>query len=288
LIEVTVTDTRLIETVIPLREISEEAVHEQNVRSGHIDNLHLWWARRPLVACRAAVFSSLVNDPGDETKRKKLLSFLESLCKWENSGNKELLEKAQKIVRQRNNSSPLVLDCFAGGGAIPLEAQRAGCESYALELNPVAVLILLCTNVYPQKYGLPVEVPSQHTNLQGTDKKLVPNRLAYDIERLGSQIFDQAQKEIGNYYPDDKDGSKPVAYLWSRTLPCPNPKCQAQVPLFKQLWLSKQTDRKVALKFEVDSDSKTLRFEIAEGNQIDFDPSAVSYTHLTLPTICSV
>ena len=118
-------DKRLIEVCFPIKEVSAESVREKNIRHGHISTLHIWWARRPLAACRAAIFASLVKDPGDEKKRQELMKFIVELCKWENSLNKQIIERARKLIRENYpNAPPKLLDCFAGGGSIPLEALR--------------------------------------------------------------------------------------------------------------------------------------------------------------------
>lgn len=147
-------DKRLIEEILPLEAISEESVKEKNIKRGHISTLHVWWARKPLVACRAAVFSSLVKDPQDYEKRKDVLDFTKDLCKWENSLNQKMLRRAKRYIRESiGNEEPKFLDSFAGMGSIPLEALRLGCKTYSLDLNPVAVLINKAILEYPQKYG---------------------------------------------------------------------------------------------------------------------------------------
>jgi len=158
-------DRRLIEDFIPIREISIEAAREKSIRKGHISTLHLWWARRPLVAARAAVFASLVAAPESSQKRSALKKTMVELCKWE--AGAPTIDKAKKQILEAQRDRlglpadtplkdvppPKVLDMFAGGGAIPLEALRLGCETYAVDLNPVAHIVELCTLVYPQQYG---------------------------------------------------------------------------------------------------------------------------------------
>ncbi len=163
-------DRRLIEDFLPIQEIGGEASREKSLRHGHISTLHLWWARRPLVACRAAVYASLVPADwlapknGDDRARRSLAranaaKFLTALCKY--PGDPKKIEEARRHIleahqqRTGEDGPPKILDCFAAGGAIPLESLRLGCEAHALELNPVAYLILLGTVVYPQKYGAP-------------------------------------------------------------------------------------------------------------------------------------
>jgi adenine-specific DNA methylase len=258
-------DKRLIEVDFPLKEVSEESVREKNIRHGHISTLHIWWARRPLAASRATTYAALVPAPKNEEELKKKLRFIIELSKWENSLNAELIEKARKDIREFfGGNVPKVLDCFAGGGSIPLEALRLGCETYALEYNPVAVLILKAVLEYPQKYG----------------KKLVE-----DVKKWGQWVYEEAKKEIGKFYPEevipaqktlsDEGGEKyiPVGYIWARTIRCPNPSCQAEIPLMRQFWLARKKNRKKALKMIVDKEKKKIDFKIVQGKDIDFDPS---------------
>lgn len=205
----TTNDRRLIEDFLPIKEISAESSREKSLRHGHISTLHLWWARRPLVACRAAVYASLVpadfHAPknGPENKRASLgranaAKFLKELCRY--PGNPKIIEEARQNIlkahreRTGEDGPPKVLDCFAGGGSIPLEALRLGCEAYALELNPVAHLIELCTLVYPQKYGKP------DPNAVGCDKGKWAG-LAKEVEYWGKWVLEKVKAEIGDLYP---------------------------------------------------------------------------------------
>src|SRR6266536_731139 len=232
-------DRRLIEDLIPIREISAEASREKSLRHGNISTLHLWWARRPIVAARAAVYSTLVPAPDDEEERAMYKETMKKLCKWELSP--DILKHARaEILAANNGKPPRVLDMFAGGGSIPLEALRLGCEAYAIELNPVAHIIELCTLVYPQKYG-----PS----------------LVEDVKKWGEWVIARAKEQLAEFYPSpqseqhnngtlvqstltgeenispSKNGVlTPIAYLWTRTVLCPNPTCGASVPLASQTW----------------------------------------------------
>ncbi|HZS87548.1 MAG TPA: DUF1156 domain-containing protein, partial [Chloroflexota bacterium] len=144
---------KLIEVALPLDAINAESAREKSIRHGHPSTLHLWWARRPLAACRAVIFASLVDDPSahpdqfpteeaQEARRRELFSIIEQLVKWENSTNQIVLDKARaEILKCTNGHPPPLLDPFCGGGSIPLEAQRLGLEAHASDLNPVAVLI---------------------------------------------------------------------------------------------------------------------------------------------------
>jgi adenine-specific DNA methylase len=258
-------DKRLIEVDFPLKEVSEESVREKNIRHGHISTLHIWWARRPLAASRATTYAALVPAPKDEKELREKLKFIAEISKWENSLNEKLIERARKDIREFfGGGAPKVLDCFAGGGSIPLEALRLGCETYALEYNPVAVLILKAVLEYPQKYG----------------KKLVE-----DVEKWGQWVYEEAKKEIGKFYPDEinstqkvlseEGGEKyvPVGYIWARTIQCSNPSCQVEIPLIRQFWLAKKEDRKIALKIVVDKEERKVGFKIVREKDIDFDPS---------------
>ncbi|RLF42735.1 MAG: DNA methylase, partial [Thermoplasmata archaeon] len=145
-------DKRFIEESFPVKEVSEHSAREKNIRHGHISTLHIWWARRPLASSRATSYAALIPAPKNIEEWEKKRQFIIELCKWENSLNKAIIEKARRDILEANGGKPpRVLDPFAGGGAIPLEALRLGCETYAGEYNPVAVLILKCTLEYPQK-----------------------------------------------------------------------------------------------------------------------------------------
>jgi len=256
---------RLIEVDFPLKEVSEESVREKNIRHGHISTLHIWWARRPLAASRATTYAALVPAPTDEKELREKLDFIARLCKWENSLNPTLINKAREDIRQFfGGRAPKVLDCFAGGGSIPLEALRLGCETYALEYNPVAVLILKAVLEYPQKYGR-----SEAKTGFGQPK----NPLVEDVEKWGKWVLEEARKEIGHFYPEDPDGSIPVGYIWARTIRCQNPSCKAEIPLMRQLWLAKKENKKVALKVLVHKENKEINFKVVQGREIEFDPS---------------
>uniref|UniRef100_UPI0030DA38DB DUF1156 domain-containing protein n=1 Tax=Cyanothece sp. BG0011 TaxID=2082950 RepID=UPI0030DA38DB len=419
-------DRRLIEDFIPIKEISKESAREKSIRKGHISTLHLWWARRPLVAARAAVFASLIPAPESHQKRTALAKMMIDLCKWEAS--EETIKKARKAILEAQRTrlglpdntplkevpAPKMADLFSGGGAIPLEGLRLGCETYAIELNPVAHIIELCTLVYPQKYG---------------------KKLAEEVEKWGHWVIGKVKEEIGDLYPcigelgvgnlelggkengelqgttglaegdrlgdgslssdqeistggdirtnlPNSEGSKlnsskysgrmgkgsnqgvylssedskgvtdgtgnssdslstsqlsganpthttsagdnqyrqnaqcvnqditsktvtetqlslfpdsqipnsqllipnspkltPVAYLWTRTVKCPNPSCGASVPLVRQTWLCKKKKKYVALKVIPNHQTKRVDFEVVEAataKELGFDPSSGS------------
>ncbi len=275
-------DRRLIEDLIPIREISAEASREKSLRHGNISTLHLWWARRPIVAARAAVYGALVPAPSDAKERDMYMERMRKLCSWDIPNG--VLEQARKDILEANGGhAPRVLDMFAGGGSIPLEALRLGCESYTVELNPVAHIIELCTLVYPQKYG-----PS----------------LVADVKKWGEWVIERAKAQLAEFYPspssepqaDDgivqstftgeqkqtqSDGKlTPIAYLWTRTVTCPNPTCGATVPLVRQTWLRKKEGNYVALRMEPDHATKKVRFERVQATTLrglGFDPEAGSH-----------
>lgn len=263
---------RFIEVSFPVKEVSIESVREKNIRHGHISTLHIWWARRPLASSRATSYAALIPAPKNDVVWDKKRQFIINLSKWENSLNPMLIEKARKDILEANGGKLLrVLDPFAGGGAIPLEALRLGCETYAGEYNPVAVLILKCTLEYPQKYGKAKEVKEDWGLLKGSSFK---NPLLEDVKRWGKWVLEEAKREIGKFYPQEKDGSIPVGYIWARTIPCQNPACGAEIPLMRQFWLAKKQNKKVALKPFVNNGK--VEFEIIGQNNDfpnDIDPS---------------
>ena len=241
----------LMETFLPVRELSEEARREKAIRHGHISTLHVWWARRPLVVARAAVLGALLTEEAEVDER-----FLANLCRWEvhdgDPGGRYLLERARALVRSRfGDRTPKVLDSFAGGGSIPLEALRLGAEAYAVEYNPVAYLILKATVEYPQRFG---------------------QKLAREVKRFGDWVLERAKRELAEFYPP-LAGETPIAYIWSRTIRCPNPSCGAEIPLFRQFWLARKGNKKVALKPIPNRAARRVDFTIVEGGAIDFDPS---------------
>ncbi len=293
---------RLIEVAFPLEEVSAHSRREKNVRHGHISTLHIWWARRPLAACRAFIYASLVDDPDTDAEREELLKEVADLSSWDavrhpenvvrqkadgGSGltGTQLLERArQRILDCNDRQPPKLLDPFAGGGAIPLEGLRLGCEVEASDLNPVAVLILKGTLEYPQRYGQPdsrpvpeyiTEAAKGGAQSRFTDAGLVDayrrNPLAADVRYWGNWMLERAREELDEFYPPDPDGSVPVAYLWSRTIPCPS--CRAEMPLIRQYWLARKDKKKVALEPVIDRDNNRVDFEVVEGLDVTGSPT---------------
>ena len=433
----------LIERALPIKALSEEARREKAIRHGHISTLHVWWARRPLVVARAAVLGALLTEDDDVDER-----FVANLCKWEvhdgDPGGRYLLEQARNLIRKRfGDQPPKVLDSFAGGGSIPLEALRLGCEAYALEYNPVAYIILKATVEYPQRFGQrargeglgardegqgtkeerhhehsvisglsslekgdaiggsglspdqalptrgnawsdqsdatssnfhsheycgrmgtreqegihpvpedcqrftfgtgnpshyrqnpPLPEPRGHASNAGSGggnqshaqridcepekrgegrgmrndavpSSLNPNpsSLTDAVRFWGNWVLEQARKELSQFYPSVKRGEErgmrdegefssltphtspetPIAYIWSRTIRCPNPSCGAEIPLFRQFWLARKgTRREIALAPVVDRDQKRVNFVIVQRRenswQVIDGPSSLALT----------
>ena len=235
---------RFIEETFPVKEVSEESAREKNIRHGHISTFHAWWARRPLASSRATAYAALTPPPEntDEWSRKR--DFIRDLSKWENSLNPHFIERARQDILDANGGMcPKILDPFGGGGSIPLEALRLGCEVYSNDLNPVAVLIQKCTLEYPQKYGRPKEVEVEGM-LSGMTIK---NPLIEDVKKWGTWTLAQTKKELERFYPEEEDGSIPVGWIWARTIPCQNPSCGAEIPLMPKFWLSKKARQNVTL-----------------------------------------
>ena len=250
---------KLIEVALPLEKINEESAREKSIRHGHPSTLHLWWARRPLAAARAVIWSSLVDDPSshpekfpteeDQNKeRQRLFRILEDFVVWENSINQDVLSAAkEEIYKSTSNNPPSLLDPFAGGGAIPLEAARLGIKAYAQDLNPVAVLINKAM----------IEIPGLFRNLQpaNPDDRVSRHKstwhategLVADITYYGLRLKEEAYKLIGTNYPicdipKELGGGKArvITWIWTRTVKCPNPACSCRMPLIRSRVLSKK------------------------------------------------
>ena len=220
-------DKRFIEKSFPVKEVSAESAREKNIRHGHICTLHIWWARRPLASSRATAYAALTPAPKDIDEWDKKRQFIIELSKWENSLNPQLIQRARKEILEANGGvPPKVLDPFGGGGSIPLEALRLGCETYSNDLNPVAVLIQKCTLEYPQKYGKPTAVETEGM-FSGTAMR---NPLLEDVKKWGAWVLAEVKKELGQFYPEEEDGSIPVGWIWANTIPCQNPSCGTEIP----------------------------------------------------------
>jgi adenine-specific DNA methylase len=366
---------RLIEVDFPIAAVSAHSAREKSIRHGHPSTLHLWWARRPLAACRAVLLGLLLPDPcqppcpadfkkrarellppvagtigpSDDDLQRALLKFIGDFANWDFAANQTFLEIGRGLVKAAHpEETPVVVDPFAGGGSIPLEALRLGCEAFASDLNPVACLILKTLLEDIPRYGnaefklkddlpdgrqgkfytyvlrcndgshykghtedlqrritqheagecewtskhLPVELLYYETFdtreeaverekyfksgsgrewLQKKLKDVAPpavrqvHGLADALRHVGKQVKHAAEKELAKYYPADADGSRPIAYLWARTVRCEAVGCGAEIPLMKSFWLCNKTGRRRALRFTVERPKKGapfLTFEI--------------------------
>lgn len=273
---------KLIEVALPLEDINAACVREKSIRHGHPSTLHLWWARRPLAAARAVIWASLVDDPSSHPEefptveeqskeRERLFSILRELVIWENSNNKEVLEKAKAEIRKStNNNPPALLDPFAGGGAIPFEAARLGLKAYASDLNPVAVMINKAMIEIPARFqGMQPINPDAKAARESNTEYENSTGLAEDILYYGNLLKKKAFEKIGHLYPKvhidevNKDATV-IAWLWARTVKCPNPVCGAEVPLVHSFDLSKKKGKERHVEVHYDSNKK-LSFFVKEG-----------------------
>lgn len=268
---------RFIEESFPVKEVGAAAAKEKNIRHGHISTLHIWWARRPLAASRATAYAALTPAPADAEEWQRRRDFIIDLSQWENSLNPRLLDKArQEILKAADGHPPRILDPFAGGGSYPLEALRLGCEAYASDYNPVAVLLLKATLEYPQRFGH--AVPTNGIATEGSMPWARPgtfNPLIEAVKKWGNWVLEESRQELSDFYPPDVDGSVPVGYIWARTIPCQNPACGSLVPLMRQFWLARKPNKHVALYPRI-LDERVAFSIVGDGYQpwpADFDPN---------------
>lgn len=285
---------RLAEVDFPIAVVSKHSAREKSIRHGHPSTLHLWWARRPLAACRAMLLALLLPDPverlcpndfkekarkilppligkigsEDEDLRKALLKFIGDFANWDMASDPVFLEIGRGLVKAAHpDEIPLVVDPFAGGGSIPLEALRLGCETFASDLNPVACLIL--------------KVMLEDIPRHGPE-------LAEELRRVGGEIKKKAEKELAEFYPKDPDGATPIAYLWARTVKCESPNCGAEIPLMRSFWLCKKSNRKRALRYKVvrkENGLPRVEFEIVEPKN-EKEVSAGTVAHAMATCLC--
>ena len=275
---------RLIEEAFPLKKVSEDSKHEKSAgRKGHISTLHIWPARRPLAASRAAVIAALLPDPGDAPpdvrreyerladsadpvkQREDLCRRIEKVTRWGGIDETEL-EVFRSLIRLTyGGEAPKVLDIFAGGGAIPLEAMRLGAHAIAVEYNPVAWFILKCTLEFPSKlagktWPLPAD-DGQAEKEELFDRAGEQGDLAAHVRYWGEWVRRHVEEELAPYFPVI-DGKPPVAYFWARTVPCQDPACGATVPLLMTQWLCKKKGKERALRLSPNSDTRLVEFEV--------------------------
>ncbi|WP_321211981.1 DUF1156 domain-containing protein [Methanothermobacter sp. DP] len=262
-------DERFIERTFPVSKVGENSAREKNIRHGHISTLHIWWSRKPLGSSRATIYASLIPSAKDDLEEVRVKGFIEELSEWENSLNQGMIERARRDIRDYHGRPPRVLDPFGGGGSIPLEALRLGCETYSMDLNPVAVLIQKCILEYPQRYGVDESWADAEP------------RLLRDVKRWGEWVLREASEELSRFYPEDDDGSIPAAYIWARTLPCQNPDCEAEIPLKPGFWLARKKNRSIALKPVVSGGG--VEFEIVEDPDFDLSKGTISRAIVECP-----
>ncbi len=262
---------KLIETALPLDVINKASAKEKSIRHGHPSTLHLWWARRPLATARAVIFASLVDDPAEhpekfptpesqKAERKRLFGIIEKLVQWENSSNEKIFSEAlAEIKKSVGEDLPAIFDPFAGGGTIPLEAQRLGLKSFAADLNPVAVMINKAMIEIPAQFKdkPPINPPAKKTIGSESDWHGA-NGLANDILYYGKILKEKAFDELKNLYPEI-EGKKVIAWLWTRTVKCSNPACSCRMPLVHS--------------FKLSTKQKVFARPIVEGNKIRFEIS---------------
>jgi adenine-specific DNA methylase len=280
---------RLAEVDFPIAVVSRHAAREKSIRHGHPSTLHLWWARRPLAACRAILLGLLLPDPcdahcpgdfkekarellprvqgkvgpKDEDLRRALLKFIGNFANWDLSAHQTYLEVSRRLVKAAHgDEAPLVVDPFAGGGSIPLEALRLGCEAFASDLNPVACLILKV---------LLEDIPRHGPGL------------AEELRRVGQEVKQAAEKELAEFYPADPDGARPIAYLWARTVRCEAPNCGAEIPLVRSFWLCKKASRRRALRYWVSRQSGTGFQPVNPWKSADLSIQRRNLPHLQVP-----
>lgn len=276
---------KLIEVALPLEAINRESAREKSIRHGHPSTLHLWWARRPLAAARAVLFAQLVDDPSSHpdkfpteeaqrAERERLHGIIERLVVWENIRDERLLAEArEEIMKSCDGNPPPILDPFAGGGTIPLEAQRLGLEAHASDLNPVAVLINKALIEIPPKFrDRPPVFPGLADSQLGEWKGAAG--LAADLRAYGEWMHDQAEQRIGHLYPEATlpggDQATVIAWIWARTVTCPNPACGIEMPLARSWWLGKKKGKEAyvvptVVRDASHSSGQRVAFEIGHG-----------------------
>jgi len=277
---------KLIEVALPLEAINRESAREKSIRHGHPSTLHLWWARRPLAACRAVLFGSLVDDPSahperfpteqdQAVERERLFAILERLVRWESTGDERVLGAATAEITRSSDGEFLTLrDPFSGGGSIPLEAQRLGVGAEASDLNPIAVMISKALIEFPPLFsGRPPVNPVARDRLDGSGNWERALGLADDVHYYGDWMRAEAKKRIGSLYPTvtlppEHGGGQAnvIVWLWARTVKFPNPACGATMPLASSFVVSTKRGREAWVEAEVDPETKQVSFRVCTGN----------------------
>ncbi len=285
---------RLIEELLPLAEIGVES--SKSIAKGDIHAIHTWFARRPLAACRAATFAALVDAPMTESERAELMELIiAGLPNKAPEQKPKVIQSMRERVRTTfDGRAPRVLDPFAGGGSLPLEAARLGCEAYAMDLNPNAVLTLLATVDYPMRFAktqfpLPPRDEDAFT-LEGTPPR--KGDLVRAVDEWSRWVLDQVRPKLEPYYRD-ADGHTIIAYFWARTVRCPNPSCGGEIPLVGQRWLSKRKNGQTIAYRLIPQPDKKLVVELLNGAKAHADkPNEGTMAHGSVqcpfcPTIVS-
>jgi putative DNA methylase len=266
---------KLIEVTLPLQEISEASVADKNRKVGTIKNLHKWFAPMPTPALRALIFATLVNDPDSESERDDLKKLVRELVPRNGTAPPhDVLERARKLIVRDNPELPIVLDPFCGGGSTVVEAQRLGLPTVASDLNPVAALITRVLGELLPSMADKSPVSAGHGERQ---LMLGPERtpfegFAADLRYYGEMVQQAVQERLGGLYPQVPTG-EPVAWLWCRTVVCPNPLCRTEVPLLSSPVLSKQSGRESVVEPVLADDS--IRFIIRSGKNALTKPITV-------------
>jgi len=291
---------RLAEVDFPIAEVSRHSVREKSIRHGHPSTLHLWWARRPLASSRAVLMALLLPDPcdphcpeafkqdarrillgmhgrpkgwtevieSDVGLRRVILKFVADFANWDRAADRSYVEVGRALVKAAHGAdAPLVVDPFAGGGSIPLEALRLGCEAFASDLNPVACLILKVMLEDIPRHG---------------------SKLADELRKVGGEVKRQAERELADLYPADPDGATPIAYLWARTVRCEAPSCGAEIPLMRSFWLCRKPKRKRALRYRIERPegaAPRVEFEVYEP-ETDREVCAATVTNAKATCLC--
>ncbi|MFE5372945.1 DUF1156 domain-containing protein [Streptomyces mirabilis] len=292
---------KLIEVSLPLEDINAESIREKEpFTRNHPRSVHIWWARRPLAAARAVLFSQLVDDPSShperfptdadqKAERERLHGIIRRLVVWENVNDESLYRAARdEIIASTEGNPPAILDPFAGGGTIPVEAQRLGLEAHASDLNPVAVLINKALIEIPPKFaGQPPVFPGAAEAQMGSWPRATG--LSEDVRRYGTWMRARAQERIGHLYPkvqipvlgpdgeptDKTNEATVIAWIWARTVICPNPACGIRMPLARTWWLSKKKGKESYVVPTVVDDASMpggRRVEFAIGNDVKRGP----------------
>lgn len=265
---------KLIEVAMPLVSISQAATREKATPSGHPSTVHLWWARRPLAACRGVLLAQLIDDPSSHPEvfpteeaqsleRARLLAVIERALEWD-CPEPALSDARTEIRRSFSGEVPLIVDPFSGGGSIPLAAQELGLQVEARDLNPVAVMISRCLLEFPVTWAARAPVNpgvAQRTAWVGAQG------LANDVRHYGTEVLVRASERLSGVYPrvkTERGDVAPIAWLWARTVKCPNPACGIQAPLLRSLWLAKSKGKEAWLRPRDENDR--VRFSIHHGS----------------------